>query len=100
MNTIIIDRVKTAYRVEYGFNTAIVTFYVKKRRGQQVIGKGIRFDNYLDYAKGTLSFNTKNYSSIRSAIEDQIKGIEIYICVREADPADKMFIKEIFKALE
>lgn len=100
MKTVTIDGVKVAYRVEYSLNKAIITIYVKHRMGLQVRSNKVNFVHYRDYSRAMIRIDTKNCETEDDVIAKAITDLQIYTFIKVVDPRDKMFIKEIFKALE
>lgn len=100
MKTIVINDVKVAYKVDYYLNSADVTIYVKHRIGQIVISNKTKFTNYRDYSRCTISVSTIDCKNEVDVVMKATKDMKISTCIKLCDPADKMFIKEIFKALE
>lgn len=100
MKTLNLNGKKIAYDVEYMFNSIILKVYIKHRRGQSAKSNKLHFIDYADYSRSEIVINTKNYCYLQDALNDFFKDLKVDLYIKKLDPKDKLFIKEIYKALE
>lgn len=100
MKSININGIKVAYKVTYYLNCAIVTVYVKHRVGQEIRCEGALFENYKTYSRGSIYLSTIGCDNEYQVVVKATASLKIIKCIKPGNPAYKMFIKELYKALE